>query len=128
MPISRQAFFQIGINYFGQDTELQGCVNDANNMREFLCSEQELRLSYRLTLFIVSEECYGYKRGDIVMLTDDSTNPRMMPTKENIVRCFVSIICVLSNSILLSWKQCIGLCAMLRPMMLYFSIVSKFHV
>ena len=42
----------------------------------------------RLTLFIVSEAYYGYKREDIIMLTDDSTDPRMMPTRENMVRCF----------------------------------------
>jgi len=28
---------------------------------------------------------YGYKKEDIVMLTDDSTNPRMMPTRENML-------------------------------------------
>jgi hypothetical protein len=48
----------------------------------------------RTTLFIVGfdllmimfEDYYGYKREDIVMLTDDSTNPRLMPTRENMVR------------------------------------------
>ena len=29
---------QIGINYFGQQNELRGCINDANRMQEFLCS------------------------------------------------------------------------------------------
>ena len=36
---------------------------------------------------IVSEAYYHYKKEDIVMLTDDSTNPRKMPTRENMVRC-----------------------------------------
>ena len=45
-PISlQQTFFQIGINYFGQEAELKGCINDANNMQDFLCSEQDLRLA-----------------------------------------------------------------------------------
>ena len=79
------------------------------------------------SLIIVSEAYYGYKKDDIVMLTDDSTNPRMMPTRENMVRClYVCIICVFPNSIPLSSKQCNGLCVVLRPMMLYFSIVSQF--
>jgi hypothetical protein len=26
----------IGINYFGQEGELRGCINDANNMKAFL--------------------------------------------------------------------------------------------
>ncbi|KAF8806293.1 hypothetical protein BYT27DRAFT_7191621 [Phlegmacium glaucopus] len=57
----------IGINYFAQNGELRGCINDANNMQNFLCSK------------------FGYKKEDIVMLTDNSTNPRMMPTRENIL-------------------------------------------
>jgi hypothetical protein len=31
--------FQIGIYYFGQDAELRGCINDANNMQNFICSK-----------------------------------------------------------------------------------------
>ncbi|KAI0926150.1 Ca(2+)-dependent cysteine protease [Taiwanofungus camphoratus] len=57
----------IGINYVGQDAELKGCINDAHNVRRFLCSE------------------YGYQDDDIVMLTDDSMNPRSIPTKENML-------------------------------------------
>ena len=34
----------------------------------------------------MSEAYYHYKKEDIVMLTDDSTNPRMMPTRQNMVR------------------------------------------
>ena len=32
------------------------------------------------------EAHYGYRKENIVMLTDDSTNPRQMPTRENMVR------------------------------------------
>ena len=43
---SSTSIFQIGINYFGQTAELKGCINDANNMQAFLCSEQELHLLF----------------------------------------------------------------------------------
>ncbi|KAF8896346.1 peptidase C14 [Infundibulicybe gibba] len=57
----------IGINYVGQRGELRGCINDAQNIQRFLCTN------------------YGYKKEDIVMLTDDATNPRQLPTKANIL-------------------------------------------
>lgn len=57
----------IGINYFGQGAELAGCINDALNVQRFICTQ------------------FGYKKEDIVMLTDDAKNPRMMPTRENII-------------------------------------------
>ncbi|KAL2133272.1 hypothetical protein VTI74DRAFT_2615 [Chaetomium olivicolor] len=58
----------IGINYFGQEGELRGCINDVKNVSAFLI------------------ENYGYKREDMVILTDDQSNPVMQPTKENIIR------------------------------------------
>ncbi|KAL6299525.1 caspase domain-containing protein [Sparassis latifolia] len=57
----------IGINYIGQSEELKGCINDAHNVRRFLCED------------------YGYQYEDIVVLTDDSSNPRSIPTKENMI-------------------------------------------
>ncbi|KAJ7590689.1 caspase domain-containing protein [Mycena floridula] len=57
----------IGINYRGQDHELRGCINDARHMRDFLVGR-----------------C-GYKKGDIVLLTDDSPDPRKRPTRVNIM-------------------------------------------
>ena len=30
---------QIGINYFGQSGELAGCINDALNVKQFLCGQ-----------------------------------------------------------------------------------------
>jgi hypothetical protein len=57
----------IGINYTGQNGELRGCINDARNVQNFLIRQ------------------YGYKAGDVVMLTDDATNPRQKPTKQNII-------------------------------------------
>lgn len=59
----------IGINYFGQQgVELKGCINDANNVKNFLCRQ------------------YGYRDGDIVMLTDDSSDPKQIPTRANMIR------------------------------------------
>jgi hypothetical protein len=58
----------IGINYFGQDGELRGCINDVQNVSAFLV------------------ERYGYKREDMVLLTDDQSNPVMQPTRANIIR------------------------------------------
>jgi len=55
----------IGINYVGQDAELKGCINDANNVKRFLMQ-------------------HGYRADDIVMLTDDAGSPRQIPTKQNI--------------------------------------------
>ncbi|KAI0339184.1 hypothetical protein BDW22DRAFT_1361639 [Trametopsis cervina] len=57
----------IGINYFGQQQELHGCINDAKNVRNFLIRH------------------WGYKADDIVLLTDDSSNSRSTPTRVNIL-------------------------------------------
>ncbi|KAK0185779.1 caspase domain-containing protein [Armillaria mellea] len=57
----------IGINYLGQDGELNGCINDAHNIRNFLCTH------------------FGYREEDVVMLTDDSQHHRQIPTRENIL-------------------------------------------
>lgn len=58
----------IGINYFGQKGELRGCINDVKNMSAYLV------------------ESFGYKREDMVVLTDDLQNPMSHPTKQNILR------------------------------------------
>jgi len=57
----------IGINYRGQQAELQGCINDALNVKRFLIAS------------------YGYKENDIVMLTDNSPNPREIPNLKNMI-------------------------------------------
>ncbi|KAI0160249.1 caspase domain-containing protein [Xylariaceae sp. FL1272] len=59
----------IGINYFGQgSTELKGCINDTKNLSQFLI------------------ERYGYKREDMIILTDDAHEPMLQPTKQNMIR------------------------------------------
>ncbi|THH28606.1 hypothetical protein EUX98_g5580 [Antrodiella citrinella] len=57
----------IGINYFRQQYELKGCVNDAKNVYRFL------------------NRHHNYREDDIVLLVDDSRNPRQMPTRQNIL-------------------------------------------
>ncbi|KAM5543969.1 hypothetical protein V8D89_002586 [Ganoderma adspersum] len=56
----------IGINYKGMPNELYGCINDARNVQRFLLRN-------------------GYKHDDIKMMTDDATDPRLRPTKTNIL-------------------------------------------
>ncbi|KAI0482668.1 caspase domain-containing protein [Xylariaceae sp. FL0804] len=58
----------IGINYLGQNAELRGCINDTRNVSSFLM------------------ERYGYKREDMIILTDDQRDPILVPTKANILR------------------------------------------
>lgn len=58
----------IGINYFGQRGQLRGCINDVKNMSQYL------------------NQHFGYKREDMVLLTDDQQNPMSQPTKANILR------------------------------------------
>ncbi|KAK3322875.1 Metacaspase-1A [Apodospora peruviana] len=64
----RKKALLIGINYFGQRGQLRGCINDVRNMSTYLV------------------ENFGYKRDDMVILTDDQQNPMSQPTKQNILR------------------------------------------
>ncbi|KAI4864540.1 caspase domain-containing protein [Hypoxylon rubiginosum] len=64
----RRKALLVGINYFGQRGQLRGCINDVRNMSAYLV------------------EHFGYKREDMVILTDDQQNPMSQPTKQNILR------------------------------------------
>jgi len=64
----RRKALLIGINYFGQSSELRGCINDVKNMSTYLSNQ------------------FGYKKEDMVLLTDDQQNPMSQPTKQNIFR------------------------------------------
>ena len=64
----RRKALLIGINYFNQRGELRGCINDVRNMSAYL------------------EQRFGYRREDMVLLTDDQQNPMSQPTKANILR------------------------------------------
>ncbi|KIY48455.1 hypothetical protein FISHEDRAFT_43361 [Fistulina hepatica ATCC 64428] len=56
----------VGINYRGQDHELKGCVNDAENVRRFLIDHS------------------GFKREDILLLSDKHGSPNK-PTRQKIL-------------------------------------------
>jgi hypothetical protein len=64
----RRKALLVGINYFGQSNQLRGCINDVTQMSIFL------------------NEVYGYRREDMVILTDDQQHPMSQPTKANIIR------------------------------------------
>jgi len=57
----------IGINYTGQNSQLDGCINDAKNMHNFLTDR------------------LGFRSRDIICLTDDARNPHNLPTRQNIL-------------------------------------------
>ncbi|KAK1924593.1 caspase domain-containing protein [Papiliotrema laurentii] len=58
----------VGINYIGTDNELRGCINDARNMQKFIIDR------------------FGFSNDNIVLLTDDTKDPGLKPTKANIVK------------------------------------------
>ena len=64
----RRKALLIGINYFNQRGQLRGCINDVRNMSAYLV------------------ENFGYKREDMVILTDDQQNDMSQPSKKNILR------------------------------------------
>ncbi|KAH0545383.1 hypothetical protein FGG08_000524 [Glutinoglossum americanum] len=70
----RRKALLVGINYFGQRNQLKGCINDVRNMSTFL------------------SERYGYKREDMVILTDDQKNPMSQPTKANMLKAMAWLV------------------------------------
>jgi len=62
----------IGINYEGQQGELSGCHNDANNIKKYLIQNQ------------------GFKEKDMLILMDDGRNNS--PTRKNILDAFDRIV------------------------------------
>ncbi|KAH7047904.1 metacaspase-1 [Linnemannia elongata] len=62
----RKRALLIGINYFGQKSQLRGCINDVRNIKAFI-------------------QRFGFREEDTVTLTDDQTNPTRIPTKANIL-------------------------------------------
>lgn len=57
----------IGINYLGTKNQLDGCINDVQNIKRFLTS------------------LYNFNEEDMVILTDDQEDPKFSPTRENIL-------------------------------------------
>jgi len=69
MPKNKRALL-IGINYRGTSSELRGCINDVNNVKEFLLTK-------------------GYKEKCITILTDDT---EVKPFRNNILKYFLELI------------------------------------
>lgn len=76
----------MGVNYLGQRSELRGCINDAKSVRKFLIS------AWVLYGHIIARRIYptcidhhNYSSSDIVLLTDDASDPRQRPTRRNIL-------------------------------------------
>jgi len=62
----------IGINYVGQNGELSGCHNDANNMMEYLIN------------------AHGFQSENITILMDDGEHQE--PTRDNILYAFKNLV------------------------------------
>lgn len=60
----------VGINYRGTGSELNGCINDVNNVKEFLLKK-------------------GYKEKYITVLTDDT---EVKPTRSNMLKYFLELL------------------------------------
>jgi len=68
----RRRAILIGINYKGQQGELSGCHNDANNIKRYLIKNQ------------------GFKEKDMLILMDDGRH--QLPTKKNILAAFDRVV------------------------------------
>ena len=68
--LQKSKAFLIGCNYVGTPNALNGCINDANNIKEFLIS-------------------IGFDNNNIQMLTDNTVTK---PTKKNILDAFKTLL------------------------------------
>lgn len=70
----------VGINYTSiPGLTLHGCINDVKNMKQNLITN------------------YGYAESDIIVLSDDQTNPAFKPTAKNIIGYLLALINVSSK-------------------------------
>lgn len=64
----RKKALLIGINYFNTSAQLNGCINDVKNIKDFITT------------------LYGFKDQDMIILTDDQpANSKFYPTRANIL-------------------------------------------
>ena len=78
----------IGINYFGTNAELRGCINDVTNINNYLTS------------------VLSYDNENIYKLTDNNginTNSETIPTKKNIIDNLNKLLIELKLKILLNY-------------------------
>ncbi|KAJ3067139.1 hypothetical protein HDU98_009660 [Podochytrium sp. JEL0797] len=68
----RKKALMIGINYTGSEHALQGCINDAHNIKQMLSQQ------------------FGYKtdQQSMLMLVDDARDPQHIPTVKNMLGAF----------------------------------------
>lgn len=64
----------IGINYTGSPSQLNGCINDALNLKTLLIDK------------------LGFLPENIIVMTDDSADPNLIPTNQNIKSIFNTMI------------------------------------
>ena len=77
----RKLSVQIGINYTGKSYQLDGCVVDVHNIKDYLIKHQ------------------GYELKNMIILTDESSIPiHRKPTKSNILQVFQSLIHLINVS------------------------------
>jgi metacaspase-1 len=69
----------IGINYKNSPSELSGCINDTENLKEFLVKNKY------------------FKESDIILVNDNQTDPTLTPTKANILKQLTNLV-TLANS------------------------------
>lgn len=67
----------IGINYRGTNSELNGCINDTQNVKKMLLEQ------------------YGYEEKNIKMLTDDTD---LKPTRDNILMTLIDLALELNEN------------------------------
>ena len=73
--MSNKTALLIGINYFNTSHELNGCINDSNNIHKYLNTK------------------LGYLDENITKLTDNPDTPKnLQPTKDNIINSLQNII------------------------------------
>jgi len=68
----RRKALLIGINYFGSENELQGCINDVENVRRYL----------------VHDKGFPSDPASMVIMTDNQHDPRYIPTGHNMLAAF----------------------------------------
>ncbi|OLY77739.1 Metacaspase-1 [Smittium mucronatum] len=64
----RKRALLIGVNYTGTKYKLRGCINDVHRMKKLIIDH------------------FKFKKADMVILTDDQTDPKRIPTRENILK------------------------------------------
>eukprot|EP00536_Pseudo-nitzschia_multiseries_P004412 jgi/Psemu1/188031/e_gw1.73.141.1 len=62
----------VGINYYGQNGQLSGCINDVANVKKYLCNH-----------------C-GFEEKHVLLLIDDGRNHH--PTRDNIIRALRRLV------------------------------------